>query len=289
MVEVKPRSPLSATGASIDETAAVIETVVSSWAADQVLFAEMLRRLEPSWGSTHFDLAGGSVVLCGPGMFVNRGLAVGIETPMTDADFDELERRCREVGVAPAIDVTVLTHPSTRSLAIRRGYVSSGRVQALRRPLTDRDLDDGPSSTWSVAPVGGRLAEWQLVAAAGWNHLDGSPGRRASDAYAQTMARLDADGLLLASDPLDGRAVGCASISRRASVATLGAMATLPSNRRQGVQASMITERLRRARHAGCELAATTTLRDSASERNLRRSGFERWFELTTLTLPAHR
>lgn len=236
-----------------------------------------------------FELAGGWVVLCGPGMFVNRALAVGIGTPMTAADFDELEQRCEEVGVAPTIEVTASTDETTRNLAARRGYTESSRVQALRRTLSDSGECEGRSAVWSVEPVGERLAEWQRVSAAGWHHADGSAARRASDAFARAMSHLDPDSLLLAVDPVDGRSVGCASLSRRGSVATLGAMTTMPAERGRGVQGSMLAERVEQAGRAGCRLATTTTVRGSASERNLVRAGFERWFEVSILTAPPRR
>jgi hypothetical protein len=94
MVEVK-----SAT----DHTEVMIEVVLRAWAENAAAFAEVLADQDPAWGSVSYELAGGWVVLCGPGMFVNRALGVGIGRPLTDAEFDEFTARCADVGVAPAI------------------------------------------------------------------------------------------------------------------------------------------------------------------------------------------
>ena len=105
----------------------------------------------------------------------------------------------------------------------------------------------------------------------------------ASDAFAAAAAVVDGRGFLLARDAADGRPLGCASVTIRDGLATLGAMATRPSERRRGVQATLITHRLRIAAEAGCDLAVSSTIPANTSERNLRRAGFRPLYETVTL------
>ena len=73
---------------------------------------------------------------------------------------------------------------------------------------------------------------------------------------------------------LDGRPVGCGSVTVVGPTAWLGAAATLEQARRRGVQAALGRARLRLAREAGCDLVGATASSGSASARNLQRLGF---------------
>ncbi len=261
--------------------------VLHAWADGAAAFAAALAEHDPSWNSVEFPLAGGRVALWGRGMYVNRAFAVGLDAPMTIADFATLERRSAAVGVTPTIEVTPLTSPSVTALAVERGYVVSvDATIALRHELTDDTVpSDGPTDVL-VEPAAGQLPVWQAVSATGWGrHVPAAI--RASDAYAAVAANLDGSGFVLARDAADGRPLGCASVSMTDGVATLGGMSTLPTERRRGVQAALVGHRLRQARAEGCMVATTTTAAGGASERNLCRLGFAPWFEITTLVRSA--
>ncbi len=267
----------------------MMRRVVDAWADGAAAFASALAEHDPSWRSESFPLAGGRVVLWGRGLYVNRALAVGLDGPMADADFEVLERRSAAVGVAPAIVVTSLTSPSVAALAADRGYVATEVVTALRHDLavgtTPADAPRVPGDVVIEAAVG-QLPVWQLVSAAGWGR-DEPTARRASDAFAAAAAAVDGDGFVLARDAVDGRPVGCANLSVHDGVATLTGMSTLPAERRRGVQAALVRHRLGQATAAGCVIATSTASRAGASERNLRRHGFVPWFEITTLVRSA--
>lgn len=268
----------------IGETDRVIRRVVHAWADGLATVASVLGEQDPSWRSETFELGGGRVVLWGAGSYVNRAVAVGVDRPMTAADFEVLELRSAAAGVAASIDVTPVTRSEVVSIAAERGYVEVAAVSALRHVV------DGPAP--AVVPAGvsvesavGQVAAWQAVSAAGWGH-DTPAARRASDAFAAATAAVDGDGFVLARDAVDGRPLGCASVAILDGVATLGAMATLPDERGRGVQAALVRHRLALGRAAGCDVAVATTARGGASERNLLRLGFDHWFDVTTLSRP---
>lgn len=255
--------------------------VLRTWAEDAAAFAVELARIDPWWGSETFELAGGRVVLCGRGMYVNRAMAVGLEGPLTSAGLDQIERRSAAVGVPAAVEVTPASDPSVSSQLVDRGYRPDGTTTALRRSLDE--IDGVPDGSIVIRPANAELlTTWQATSALGWGHQD-PRARRTSDVFAQVAAVIDGDGLILASDAGDGRPIGCASLTVRDGVATLGGMSTVPTERRRGVQAELIRYRLQSARSQGCELVTTTAATGGASERNLIRHGFEPWFTITTL------
>ena len=129
---------------------------------------------------------------------------------------------------------------------------------------------------------GDLLGVWKDVAAAGFDVGPGEP-RRASDAFATAAAAVDRDGFLLARDGDDGSPLGCASVTFRDGLATLGGMTTVPAHRRRGVQRALVAHRLRLAAERGCDLAVASTVPVNASERNLVRAGFRPLHETVTL------
>ena len=266
------------------DRAELIERISRTWANNAVAHAVVLAGQDRSWRTETFELAGGHVVLSGPGLYVNRGLAIGFERPVTAADFELLEERSTVVGVPPSIEFVPTADHSIAEHAGVRGY-------AIQRLLTThiRSLDDTADaipvdSTIAIerADDGELLGVWQDVAAEGFA-VGSDQGRRANDAFAKAAAVVDGHGFLLARDATDGRPLGCASVTIRDGLATLGAMATLPAERRRGVQAALVAHRLRLAMDAGCDLAMSSTVPASASERNLARAGFRPLYETIIL------
>ena len=257
--------------------------VLGARAADAAGFAGALRNHDRAWGSSEFELAGGHVALWGAGMYVNRALAVGHVQPMTAEQFDRLEATSRAVGVAAAIEVSPATRHDVVDFATSRGYVPEGSVVVHRRGVDD--IDESPSETgFLIEPAANRLGIWQETSASGWGHVT-QEARRAGDAYAAVASRMDGDGFVLARDAVDGRPVGCATVTITGAVATLGGMSTVPPERGRGVHRALIRHRLLLARGAGCEIATTSAIPGGSSDRNLRRHGFTPWFEIQTLVL----
>lgn len=252
----------------------LVARIEQAWALDNVEFADSLARLDPSWGSESFPLAGGQVVLWGPGLYVNAALSCGVTVDLDVDDLARLERRSASVGVGAAIELTEVSTATTRRIVGERGYHMVGETAALIRPIGDED--DAGESDLGVGQVesAADLRMWKDSAIEGWEHST-PEARRASDAYAAAAHAIERVTLYLAHDA-SGAVVGCASLSVRGDIATLGAMATPPRHRRRGVQAALIRHRLRIAAEQGAGVAVSTTGPGSASERNLIRLGFSR-------------
>lgn len=254
---------------------AELRRLLGTWAVSAAAHAESLARIAPAWGSRTAPLAGGHLVLAEAGMYVNRALAAGIDVELTDADLATVIDLSAGVGVQPAVEVTTLTRPATiaRLRAAELEIDPDADVVASVRSPHAADVAAPVDVDVRAVTTEGDLRSWQDVAAAGWGHQT-VEARRASDAYAAAAFAVEGEVLLIAVDAADRRPLGCASLTIRDGIATLGGMATLPSDRRRGVQAAMIRHRLGIAADRGCDLAATTTLAGGTSERNVRRHGF---------------
>ena len=262
------------------------------FAADEVARAERLAaladaavvapvaRLAPDLSPTSFPLCGGQVVLLGPGLYVNRGLALGLGVETTTEDLDLLEASSREVGVEAEVDVTPLAHRSLLQRTAARGYAAVGFRSTLLRPLgADQAAPTGIVTVEEVADDAG-LAEWQAAGAAGFGYTSGDE-RRISDLYTTAISTLEQTHLYVAR--MAGEPVAVAALTIRDDVGILGGMATVPSARGLGVQTDLIRFRLTAAFDAGCRLAMSTAAPGGASERNLVRGGFS--IVYTTLSL----
>jgi GNAT superfamily N-acetyltransferase len=244
-------------------------------AQNAVAFALALSAHDPTWGTETLAVAGGHLVLSGKGLYVNRALATGIDNPLRAEDLGLIVHRSETVGVPPSVEVTPATHADSVAQLVEHGFVhdASADVTALVRQLDDLPDELGRDGI-EIRSVGERsLAEWQEVSALGWGH-DTEARRRAADAFAVAAYAVDGDGMVIAVDASDGRPLGCASLTLRDEVATLGGMSTIPAERGRGVQAALILHRLRIAREAGCTIATSTTVVGGASERNVQRFGF---------------
>ena len=150
------------------------------------------------------------------------------------------------------------------------------------RTLDAADALNDPDPAFVIEPANGELLSvWQVTSASAWGHVE--PGAVASsNAFARAAAVVDEDRLLLVRDAVDGRPIGCASLTVRDGVATLGGMSTLPSERGRGVQSALIVHRVRLAVELGCDIVTSTGVPGGASERNLVRHGLDPWFVLDT-------
>ena len=264
----------------------LIERIARTWAGDAAAHARVLADQDPSWGTEVFDLADGCAVLCGPGLYVNRVLAMGLAGPVGTDDFDLLEQRSAVVGVSPSVDVVPTADRSVTELAGARGYAVVRFITThVRLSATD---PEGPGSDPSIVVQhvdAGLLGEWQKVAAEGFGAHDGD-ARRASDAFARASDAIANTQLLLARDRDDGHLLGCAGITIRDGLATLGGMTTLPAERGRGVQTALVAHRVRLAAESGCDLVTSSTIPANTSERNLSRAGFRPLYETVTLARP---
>ncbi len=256
-----------------------------TWARQEARFAATLRRDDPSWGTDVFEVADGIAVLCGRGLFVNRALAVGLDAEVRAHQLDELEARARAVGVTPTVETTPVTRRSLVRLLRARRYLPTGSVSALVRPISDGDDCGTADPSVVIATVDDEtLPAWQQATAEGWEHLE-PRRRRASDAFARAAHLIDEPGLLIARAAGDDRVLACATLRLEDGLATLGGMSTRPPERRRGLHRSLVEHRLRLARDAGCGMAATVAMPDSASQRNLLRIGFRILHTKTTYEL----
>ncbi len=254
----------------------VVARLEHTAALDNAAVAQQLSVLSPALDAGVTPIGGGQLVLFGRGMYVNRGLGLGLGVDVSSGDLDTLEAVSVAAGVDPEIEVCPWAQPPLLELTAERGYRLRWFRSVLIRP-TAHHGDPPPAGvvTSTVVDAVG-LAQWQESSAVGFGAVGADPAgkqaRLVSDRYADALSRAAGTRLYLAS--VDGQPVGAAALTLRDGLATLSGMSTTPPARRRGVQAALLAHRLYDAAEAGCDLAMTSAVPGGVSERNLLRHGF---------------
>lgn len=248
--------------------------------SESVEAAKVLARLHPAGTDSfaradpeHFDLAGGSVVLMGPHLYVNGLFGAGLNGEASEADFIRLEQASKRHSVPAQVSLCSWADQSISSLAGSRGYRASRYRAVMCLPLRASDPTSQIHNTeLAIDEVDHELLEsFQTTVASAHSVTD--PDRRvASDRFSEAMFHARGSSLFVAVEHDEAVATGSLTVSD--GLAVLGGMATITSARRRGAQQQMIQHRLDRARLRGADLAITTVQPGSGSQRNLRRAGF---------------
>lgn len=277
--------------AHIDELA---RRVLNTRAKMVAAHASRLAVLRPSYGSRVVPVAGGQLVLSGPGMYVNRLVGAGLDRPITIDDIEVVEQQSNEVGVRSMIEVTPQTDQTIVGLLVDKGYQPDNSATTFtatpltERPQTPKWLRVLPQPAADAPDHSAWLAAWQRTSALGFGLVD-DDARRVNDDFVVAAAQLDGDGLLLVEDRAGGVPIATATVNILDGLGMLGAMSTIPEFRRRGVQAAMLAYRRHRAAERGCDLVVATAITGGDSERNLTRHGLTPLTSIVTWAAPVHK
>ena len=240
-----------------------------SLAQDMLSYVHAFNKLFPDIGATFVEAGGGIAIYTGD-KFINTAIGMGLETPVSIAEFEELEDFFRShqvsshIEICPFTDVTLLHHLN------RRNYHLMGFTTAYIHPL-DKSLQEPPKLNRNIVvePIDDSDKDVWVDTV-----MDVESGDKAIDVrLAQAVTYRQNTICFLAR--LDGKPVGASALSIRDGIGTFYFTATRGAYRNFGVQTAMIQARLAYAQEAGCEMAFATTNPGNQSMRNVMRAGFQ--------------
>jgi GNAT superfamily N-acetyltransferase len=244
----------------VEETARRIE---DAQALHALSFAAALARLEPALNARSFAVAGGAAVHAGPGSPLS--LALGLLGDMGEADLERIEKL---LGTPSRIELTPFAPPALPKLLADRRYRVVEWHQVLARPL-ETPFPEGPVVVEVAQIRPGDTPPWVPLIAASFQEDVPSADARL------LLAATSTEGAACFVARVQGEPAGGAAVFVSPSrAAVLTGAAVLPRFRGLGVQRALIAARLAYAKELGADVAASSTLPNSVSQKNLERLGF---------------
>ena len=242
-------------------------------------------------------IGGGTAVIARPGAPFCKVSGLGFEA-IDESVLDGLEREFARRQMPIRVELASLGDPAVGALLTRRGYVLSGFENVLGLPLEDGPDKAGPHATPSSVSVTRSAAadarQWLDIVATGFAHpdvFDGPPPTEAFDRREIDRSLEDirnVEGMVRYLATRDGHVAGGGTMRTWNGIAQLCGAATLPADRRHGVQTALLRARLADARREGCDVAVVTTEPGSRSQENVQRQGFELLYARAILIKESH-
>jgi ribosomal protein S18 acetylase RimI-like enzyme len=226
------------------------------------------------------SIAGGIATFTAEGSPLNKLAGLGFAGAVEETEIEAAERAFAQRGAPLQVELSSLAEPSIATLLTRRGYTLVGFENVLGLALPPHEPPRRASEVEISTSPEDELATWLDVVLTGFATPD-EQGVPSHESFPRESLERDmgdmasAAGLVRYLARVEGEPAGGASLRIAAGIAQLCGAATLPAQRRRGVQSSLLAERLEQAGAAGCDLAVVTTQPGSKSQENVQRLGFE--------------
>jgi GNAT superfamily N-acetyltransferase len=243
--------------------------IASAWRG--VKYARAVQILHPDLGASVEPVAGGYAIYTGPAFPVNRATGLGMDGAVRHLDLEQVEQFYRSRGAVPRVEVCPLADPSLLDLLRGNGYrleqFSSVLVRTI--PSDEASLTISPDVRVSIAGPEERDL-WLHIVAEGFDGTDVPT----QETLAILAPNFDAKTAICFLARIDGEPAGGGAVILHEGVAELCSASTRLAFRQRGVQAGLLSTRMRVAREAGCDLSMVVTSPGTASQRNVERAGF---------------
>ena len=236
-------------------------------------FVESRARVAPTVGAEWRDVGGTYAMFDGVGSPITQTFGLGLFSPPSSAQLDEIETFFRDRGAGVFHEVSPLADLAVLTVLPERGYrpieltsmmhmrLTPARMSGARRftpELTARRIERGEESLWAETMARG----WGEALELGAFMLD----------FGRISAECEGRVSFLAE--WKGTPIAAAGVAIHDGVALLAGASTDPAFRGRGAQAALLDIRLAYAAAAGCDIATMGALPGSASQRNGERQGF---------------
>ena len=234
------------------------------------------------------NIGGGTAVAAGPLAPFSKIAGLGFEA-LDEQCLDGIEREFAARATPVRVELPALGDPGIAERLTARGYRLVGFENVLGRALQGFQPDATRVSVRPIPPD--RAAEWVDIVTTAFadpDVFDAPPSqdivdRGSLEATFAEIAEIGSVRLYLAT--LEGRRAGGGGMRLTNGLAQMCGAGTLPLERRRGVQAALLQQRLADAASQGCDLAIVTVQPGSVSQRNVQRHGFELLYTRAILVL----
>ncbi len=233
-------------------------------------FVEVRQRVTPHVGAAWHDFGGTYAMFDGATSPMTQTFGLGMFSPATAAQLDEIEGFFRERGADPMHEVSPLAGVETFALLAERGYRPIELSTVLVQPLAEI-REPAPTEGLSVRTIAETdHPAWVETAVLGWG---------SDPVFAQVIRELSqvvVQNRAMTNFIVEAGAapIATGSLGIHETIALLAGASTVPAGRGLGAQGLLLATRLGEARRRGCEIALMITNPGSTSQRNAERRGF---------------
>ena len=233
-------------------------------------FAVARKRIDPECTSAWMECAGATVVFDGIDAPTTQTFGLGLYAELTPTALDTIERFFLDRGAEVMHEVCPFAGAATLDLLCARGYRPFEISNVLYRAVELPTESHAEGIRVRIAGLDeGQL--WSDVNARGWTHEHPEFEGFVRETGVLMVAR-EGSPCFLAE--VDGKPGAAGALIVHDGVAVFGGAATVPELRRRGLQAALLSERMRYAAEHGCDLAMMVAEAGSNSQRNAERKGF---------------
>jgi GNAT superfamily N-acetyltransferase len=218
------------------------------------------------------EVGGGVAAFTEAGSPLNKVAGLGFAALAAEAwTAVELEHARR--GAPIQVELSTLADPQLATFLCARGYRLVGVENVSGSSLASPPAPGAPDIAIEVV-ASERLQQWLDVMVSGFGAADAGGAGVPESFDAAVVERVVRDfatarGVTLFLARRNGEPAGAASMRIDTGIAQLCGAATLPSQRRRGVQSALLRHRLRHAAAAGCDVGVVTTQPGSKSQQNV--------------------
>jgi GNAT superfamily N-acetyltransferase len=246
-------------------------------------FAKARRRAFPDSGAEWMECAGTYAVFDGVDSPITQTFGLGLFEELTADALEKIEHFFLHRGASVFHEVSPYAGTATLSLLCARGYrpveISNVLYRATEDPVK------GQPGNIEVRVTGAEESQvWTSISARGWGHEHPELMDFLLDVGAISSTR---EGSVPFLAELEGKPGAAGMLCIHEGVALFGGAATVPEMRRRGLQAALMTERMRYAFDHGCDLAMMVAEAGSGSQHNAERQGFRIAYTRTKWRLTA--
>jgi len=240
-------------------------------ASGNAFAAEEMAERRPEIGATSIPVGSGDAIFIGVNSHLTQAFAVGLQGPVSNEEFDELEDFFFSRGSDVFVEACSLADISlTRHFCEREYEVLEYSNVLVRHPADTTGDDAALPAGLHVSLVGPEDAElWTRIVGEGF-FGDATPPDLAQ--MFQGMTCMKHGSALLVRQ--HGEAIAAGAMTHLDSVINCVGDGTPERFRGRGGQSALIRYRIQAARKLDCEYVMATTACGSASQRNYERAGF---------------
>ncbi len=242
--------------------------------------AEAVQKYSPGVPAAAEEIAGGIATFTGVDSPVTQAFGFGLDGPVAATELERLENFFFSRGAPVTLELCPFIDRSLVELLGKRPYrleefsnvlvreIRAGEVFAPPKPGVTVRVAEATEAKLYTRIVTRGFAEQVPVTQSLLEVVEGFFHRACGQCFFALV---------------DGEIAGGAAVGANDGIAELYGASTLPGFRGRGVQTALLARRMAWAVERDCEIATTTTLPGTSSQRNFERAGFQIAYSRTKL------